>query len=563
MDHVQGAPEGAGNLDSLYERARILAFQFLLEESIETEDELHAFIEAYIGYDVPRQSFCPDHVAPFTFIADQFFEKSNSVIGFANRTGGKTLNVSILNVLESIFKPDIEILSAGAVRTQAEKGYEYVLEHFGNDHLLEFQLQKTLKDQLLLKNKAKVGLTTAGYAGFNSPHPEKLRLDEIELITWSFIQEALSMSQSRGKWAAGDCFTSTRKVAHHTMQRMLDEADKRGFKVYQWCIFETLEKCTRECKGDDTYGDCPAYSYKDSMANEQMLCGGKAHHVPGGFYKIRDFIKKVQNLDRDTFESQWLNLKPDTGGLVYGKYYADSAPWLVDTDEEEEILKRAQDHGHWQRVVGIDYGSNFAAIFAMKDPHDDTWYAYNEYWYSEKFDRTTPEHAKLIRQSDPLGWTRRSMVWGDPSARQAIHDMRRLDADSRIYVRRANNDLYMGIDYVKVLLQQRHQTDPPPSLPSYTPGTQTLEITLDTGEENAVLHHLHGWPQLRVFSRCERLRKEMSEMYKYGRDRKTDEILKDQVVKDGDHMCDALRYALYSYRTQGGRVRGKRLRGVW
>src|ERR1051326_8703454 len=44
----------------------------------QTDDELHDWIRENLGYVIPRQSVCPDHQAPFDFLADVYFERVTS-----------------------------------------------------------------------------------------------------------------------------------------------------------------------------------------------------------------------------------------------------------------------------------------------------------------------------------------------------------------------------------------------------------------------------------------------------------------------------------------------------
>ena len=230
--------------DPLLFRIRLALFDHYITHGIETDDELHSIIRVFLGYNIARTNCCPHHVAPFSFIADQYFERHNEVIGFANRTGGKTLNVAILNVCEAVFKGGLEILSAGAVLDQAKRGYGYFSEMIMANPQMAMKIMSMNQQLTLINNRAKVGIIMATWAGFNSPHPQKLRVDEIEMVTWQLLMQGLSTPISNDRWSQGICLTSTRKVVAGTMQRMLDEADERGFKIYNWCIFDVLEKCT-------------------------------------------------------------------------------------------------------------------------------------------------------------------------------------------------------------------------------------------------------------------------------------------------------------------------------
>lgn len=509
------------------ERVRNRVFARLLERGPKDDDELDFFIRAYLHKKVPRHAICAHHQSSFSFIADQFFERVTTVFGFANRNGGKTENTAILNVCDALFK-GLEIVSAGAVIDQADKGYEYLTNMLAAEPLIARHVIGSIRSETLLDNGAKLELTTGTFAGLNSKHPVKVRIDEIELMHWMVLQEGFSMSISSpdGRWKAGDTLTSTRKFTNGTVQRLLDNKEGKRITVISWCIWETLQPCTRQCKGDPVYGDCPAYSRLNKDGEEELICGGKAHDLPpGGFYQIDDFIKKVSLLDKDTWEAQWLNLRPQGGALVYGEYFRDDPPYVVQPDEAEQLLKRAREE-KWARVIAIDFGSNFHAGYYMQDPVSQIWYAYGEYWFSKDQDLPLATHAKNIKERDPLGWNARTAVFADPSGRQAIRDLE----EHEIYATPANNDVYAGVNHVKRLFQRR-QSD--------------------------------SLPGLRIFSTCVRLREELSVHYSHPLN-KDGTVDKDKIVKKDDHSVDSCRYALLSFVTIGtGQYRMRKLRGVW
>ncbi len=171
-------------------------FNSFIENGIRYPDILHFYIRLFLGIYIPRKNFCRDHKAPFTFICDMFFEEVRNSIAFANRIGGKTTNMAILNHLDMAFKPGCEIASAGAIKEQAQKCYTYFVGfHNRNDYLAELIMPHkppTMK-KTFYANGGFLEVITGTIAGFNSPHPHKVRIDEVELMAWDVLQEGLSM----------------------------------------------------------------------------------------------------------------------------------------------------------------------------------------------------------------------------------------------------------------------------------------------------------------------------------------------------------------------------------
>lgn len=491
---------------------RQMAFWHFIEAGIHTTKELKFFVEEFTPYELAMHKICPEHCAPMEFVDEQFFERSRTSIGFANRGGGKTSGVATLNILDALFKPGVEIASAGAIQEQADRAYSYITEMLMKEPLFAQYVVSSIKSETRFSNGSTIRVIAGTYHGFNSPHPNKTRVDEIELMAWEVLQEGLQMSIERDGWKAQDTLTSTRKWQRGTMQRLLDVASEKGIKVFSWCIFEVLERCTRLCKGDPIHGDCPAYAMIDKDGQEVALCGGIAHKTRG-WYKIDDFVKKVRLLDKETWDTQWRNLKPSGDVLVYGDYYKDEAPWVV----EPFAIPR-----DWQIVSAIDYGSHFSYLKGAIDPSDDTWYIFYEY-YSE-VDRSLEDHAKVIKASPLFG--SREICYSDPSGRQAILEMKKYGVPSMP----ANNDVYAGINKIKSLFQRRGG--------------------------------LGGLPRIRIFNWCDRLRLELGSLYCHKRE-KDGKANKDVIIKRDDHASDALRYMIYSYYTLRNSVRSANVKGLY
>ena len=111
-------------------------FKVLQKYGIKDEEILWWYIWEFLGFKIPKIATCEKHnndhdkfdyphVAPFDYVKDMFFENVGDSIAFANRTGGKTSNVAILNHLDMLFKEDCEVASAGSTLDQAQKVYGY------------------------------------------------------------------------------------------------------------------------------------------------------------------------------------------------------------------------------------------------------------------------------------------------------------------------------------------------------------------------------------------------------------------------------------------------------
>lgn len=275
---------------------------------------LWVFISDVFGVRIPRKQICKDHNAPFDFICAVFFEEHPSIIALANRSGGKTLNYSILDTLNSHVHDGCETASAGAIEEQARKCYRYFQGWNGRIKVFAKRVVSSLMSETKFTNGSLLQIITGTQKGLNSPHPQKAFLDEVELMAWGVLMEAFSMAQTKslynkqgiktGEIIGQTIITSTRKYAYGTMERLIKEAGQRGFKVFQWCILETIEKhdpavCALTPFDEDCQQRCTEYE---------------------GFYSFNDTVANRKRLDRDTWDAQWRCLKPSAKGLVYPQF---------------------------------------------------------------------------------------------------------------------------------------------------------------------------------------------------------------------------------------------------
>lgn len=436
--------------------------------SPKTPDELHIFVRLAYNINIPKTVVIEGHRAPFEFLCDLFFEygivdkngnKLNpedrgvkNALAFGSRGSGKTHTVAVLNHLECIFKPECEIAHAGAVRAQAKQAFKNFaafcqLDWF-KDMCQRYEaltgkpfVVKETQEEYAFANGASQSIIVASEKGLRSPHPQKARLDEIDLMEWGLIQTGLSMVRNKkvpklwnGKTdiRGQNVFTSTRQLEHGTMQTLIDRATEMGFKVYEWNIWDVLEKCTRQCENDPVYGTCPILTF----------CGGRAHNSDG-FYPIDDFCAKVQGLDRDTFEVEWENKRPSRARLVYPmldtKHHMTSEMLYKMTGERKP-------HPYWQVVSGLDFG------FSPGHPTVYTkfcqlptgpWLMF--YCYSAE-QRLLRDHAQAIKNS-PF-WKYSEAIYADWDAQDRT-ELKELG----IRLQLANKDVEMGIDHIRHLLR--------------------------------------------------------------------------------------------------------------
>lgn len=467
-------------------------------------DELDEFIQVALHFKIPRKVVQPGNQSPFDMVADLFYERVKNALAFANRTGGKTRGVSILNFLDALFKRDCEVASAGAVLDQASKCYKYFSKYIELKWVKQFCkiyhrvtgkkfIIKSIQSSTEFGNGSSVEILTGTEKGLRSPHPNKMRIDEVDLMPWSLLQTGLSMAQSSDTVRGQNVFFSTRQNAKGSMQRLLDTAGEKNITVYQWNVWEILERCTRRCKGDPKHGDCSVFDF----------CKGKAHHC-AGYYKIDDFVEKVKVLDQDTFDTEWLNLKPSKAKLVYPKF---DAIHIMTPEKLRALTQLDYPSMYWPRISSLDFGAApghpFVYLKLCQLPNCGFWLVFFEVFQEQE---TTANHAAAIKAS-PF-WYPGEISYADWSAQERV-DLKKMYG---IRTQPAAKDVNSGIMYVKELIN----------------GYQPLNV-----------------PALYIWYECRHTIDQLSD-YQWAMKADGTPDVNGNPKKINDDCPDALRYALYS-----------------
>jgi len=514
-------------------------FELLQKNGIKDDEVLWWYIWEFLAFKIPRTPVCelhnPDHdkfdykhVAPFDYISDMFFERVRDSIAFANRTGGKTRNVAILNHLDMAFKEGCEVASAGSTLDQAAKVYRYFTGFHKHPLLAELLERPSTKSMTVYKNDSIQEVVTGSVKGLNSPHPQKARIDEVELMEWDTLQEGLSMSVSKDNIKGQITFLSTRKYDTGTFNRLLVESAQTDTKIFCWCIWEVLEECKRQCQGDPEYGDCVILD----------KCNGMAHHCRG-FYKLDDWIGKARILSRETLDTQWFNKRPSKDVLVYGEDWKLEIHYRARGELEISpmvIVVSAIDfgaspgHDFVYQKAWVDYSDLFRALEEL-EPGKELYYKLRFFIFYEYRARkgTLAYHAMKIRESPE--YREGEIIFADPSAKQSRID---LLETHRIDTFAAVNAVEDGITRMREHLEvYRDYADAGKEKASY----YIVEGYLNIEGQNENMDDEKGYKLIGTHEEFEK--------YKYAK-QQDGKVVRKIPVPINDHGLDCSRYIVHS-----------------
>lgn len=369
-----------------------------------SEKNLHQEIQKLTGINIPQKAICPGHNAPFEFVADSYFEKTNNCIVIAPRSGGKTINSAALEFMEAKTKPVIEIAHLGAIYPQAQRAYKYI-QKWGRKVLGE--LERSIQSETIFRNGALIEVLVGTISGVNSPHPHKATIDEFELLPWEVFEEAGSMPKSGHGYKAAMRLLTTRKKANGNAQKMVAEHKQRGFKLYTWCIFEVMTPCG--CKS------CSACKYKNHMTYDNKgnkitwpeVCQGRSRKACG-YLLFQDVLRVFLSLSWEVFKAQWLCERPEKFDAVFPEFsYARNTldTWKIQRGEG------------WQFGRGWDFGLDDPTAVGFYNFNKNLGIAVqiNELVISGALVDSIAERIKKISvQYKADKW----IDWGDPSGKQ-------------------------------------------------------------------------------------------------------------------------------------------------
>lgn len=204
------------------------------------DDELWEYIYTMWGVKLPRRAICKGHTSPFQAVADAFFARSPVTVWKASRGfGGKTHSLGILSLTESVAL-GAQVTVLGGSASQSLRVHEIIQEATFSDRA---------PDNLLSREPTKYEshFTTGGWIralmasqrSVRGPHPQRLRLDEIDEMELEILEAAQGQPMSLNGIDTQTVMSSTHQYGDGTMTEILARADEKGWKVYEWCFEET------------------------------------------------------------------------------------------------------------------------------------------------------------------------------------------------------------------------------------------------------------------------------------------------------------------------------------
>jgi hypothetical protein len=236
MPHVHGSNLSGGKTPGGFT-------EYEFELPLRTERELEMFVDVAFGVRIPRVAVCKGHCSPWRAFADAYFARDPVSVWKASRGfGGKSFLLSLLSLVEAVtLRAEVNLL--GGSGQQSERVLEAMNRLWHYEGAPRRLLVGEAKKVTTLRNGAKIQALMASQRSVRGPHPQRLRMDEVDEMDLAILDAAMGQPMTRNGIRAQTVLSSTHQNPDGTMTEILKRAADVDvdWPVYEWCYHETLE----------------------------------------------------------------------------------------------------------------------------------------------------------------------------------------------------------------------------------------------------------------------------------------------------------------------------------
>jgi hypothetical protein len=206
---------------------------------VTSEANLAVFVKLAFGVTVPNTQVCPNHTTPWRAFCDAFFARSSVAVWHAARGfGGKSHLLALLAAVESVLlKAGVSVL--GGSGEQSARVLDHMRDLWGYRNAPRHHLLGDPAREMRMAGGNVVRALMASSASVRGPHPQRLRLDEVDEMDLEIFDAAMGQPMSKPGVPTQVVASSTHHYADGTMTEVLRRAADKGWPVHRWCWRET------------------------------------------------------------------------------------------------------------------------------------------------------------------------------------------------------------------------------------------------------------------------------------------------------------------------------------
>lgn len=211
---------------------------------IKTEPALREYVRRAFGVEIPDTKVCEHHTTPWRAFADAYFARSPVTVWKGSRGfSGKTFLLSLLSTIEGqCLGADVNLLGGSA--EQSNRVHDAATRFWSHPSAPRGDISRTLGGSTEWRMGNTMQALVASQRSVRGPHPQRLRLDEVDEIDLEIFHAAMGQTMfdtRRPHTAPQTVIASTWQNINGTMTYVLDQAKQKGWPVYEWCYRECLE----------------------------------------------------------------------------------------------------------------------------------------------------------------------------------------------------------------------------------------------------------------------------------------------------------------------------------
>jgi len=208
---------------------------------ITSEDTLREFVRLAWGVNIPDKQICPNHSTPWRAFANAYFARAPVCVWHGSRGfAGKSFLLATLGLTESVtLGADVNVL--GGSGEQSKRVLDHMRDRWAFAGAPSTMLTGEARTETRLTNGATIEALMASQASVRGPHPQRLRLDEIDEMDITILDAAMGQPMEKNGIKAQTVMSSTRQYADGTMAAVLKRAAEKNWPVMEWCYRESMQ----------------------------------------------------------------------------------------------------------------------------------------------------------------------------------------------------------------------------------------------------------------------------------------------------------------------------------
>jgi Intein splicing domain/LAGLIDADG-like domain len=169
-----------------------------------------------------------------TFVCDGY------VVHNSRGFGGKSFMLALLATCEAVWL-GAESSVLGGSGAQSTNVHEHS-NHLWHAPLAPMHLlaDEPTKYSTVLRNGGRLNVLMASQRSVRGPHPQRLRLDEIDEMDMDILEAAQGQPMPRYGIQTQTCMSSTHQYADGTMSQILERARIKQWQIWVWCYRESV-----------------------------------------------------------------------------------------------------------------------------------------------------------------------------------------------------------------------------------------------------------------------------------------------------------------------------------